>query len=268
MKLFIRNSILILLFFSASSEAREIEVAAGWDKPPYIMSRGHTGFELELIRAILKELGHEMVPVYVPMGRVPKMVREESVDIGLTMNHRHNIDRTTLSKAYVAYQNVAVTLADRNVALKRMSDLKNYTVIGFQTAKRVLGNEYSDAVEGHSGYLETPQQSRQVSMLLFGSVDVAVMDRNIFNYFKNQLPSHQQFPTKMFEIFPVIFYHAAILDPKLRAGFDRVLAEMMSDGRYQALTRQFYVADLLERAEQPGEQSVDSGNAGAEDNAN
>nr|WP_246261391.1 transporter substrate-binding domain-containing protein [Alteromonas ponticola] len=246
----------MLSVFNAELFAREIEVAAGWDKPPYIITSGHSGFEVELTKSILNELGHEMVPIFVPMGRIPRMVGEESVGIGLTMNHRHKVSREILSEIYVAYQNVAVTLASRNVTINQPADLKNLTVIGFQTAKAILGVEYERAVMHHTGYLETPQQSRQVSMLLLGSVDVAVMDRNIFNYFKRQLPSNQQMPTNVHEIFPVTFYRAAIPDPELRKGFNRVLGEMISDGRYKALSEKFNVVDLLDRIDHPMEKKL------------
>ncbi|MCW8093253.1 substrate-binding periplasmic protein [Alteromonas sp. ASW11-130] len=257
MKRFICNSLFILLAVSASAQARQIEVAAGWDKPPYIISRGHTGFELELVKSILNELGHQMVPIYVPMGRIPRMVSDGSVDIGLNMNPNHKINREFLSEIYIAYQNVAVSLTTRNVTVNSPADLKNYTVIGFQTAKRVLGQEYANAVNEHAGYLETPQQSRQVAMLVLGSVDVAVMDRNIFSFFKSKLPSNQQFPTTMHEIFPINFYHAGIPDPELRAEFNRVLGEMIQDGRYKSLIKRFHVTYLLDRIEHPMEEEFE-----------
>ncbi|MEC8376894.1 MAG: amino acid ABC transporter, partial [Pseudomonadota bacterium] len=56
----------LLYSFIASSE--QLDVVVGWDKPPYVMSADHSGFELELTRAILKELGHELSPIYVPFG--------------------------------------------------------------------------------------------------------------------------------------------------------------------------------------------------------
>ncbi len=253
---FVSFILLVLLASSAEVSAREIEVAAGWDKPPYIISRTHSGFEIELVKSILAQLGHDMVPVYVPMGRIARMVSSGNVDIGLTMNPKHNIEQEALSEIYVAYQNVAVSLATRDVVVDKPADLKNYTVIGFQTARRVLGAEYANAIKDHIGYLETPQQSRQVSMLIFGSVDVAVMDRNIFSYFKHQLPLYQQFPTKVHEIFPINYYCAGIPDPTLRNGFNRVLGEMIADGRYQALIERYHVINLLNRIDIPLEEQA------------
>ncbi len=251
LKFCVFSLLLLLPTFYTDVSAREVEVAAGWDKPPYIISRGHTGFELDLIKSILVELGHDMVPIFVPMGRIARMVSEGSVDIGLTMNPKHKIDQEMLSEIYIAYQNVAVSLATRDVVVNTAEDLKNYTVIGFQTARHVLGAEYANVIKEHTGYLETPQQSRQVTMLVLGSVDVAVMDRNIFSYFKRQLPDKQQFPTKVHEIFPINFYRAGIPDPTLRKGFNRVLNEMITDGRYQALIKRYHVINLLDRIEDP-----------------
>lgn len=227
--------------------AKTLDVVVGWNKPPYVMSDSDSGFELELVRQILHELGHDISPLYVPFGRTMKMVQEGDVDIGLTMNAQHSVNQQLLTDPYVIYQNVAVTLQARELHIDSLNALQGRSVIAFQTASKVLGPGFADATAKASGYLEIPEQSRQVSMLLLGSVDVAVMDRNIFTYLKRQLPVAQQHATRLHELFTVSPYSAAIRDPVLRKQFNQTLQTFIEDGRYQALLAQFGLVNLLDR---------------------
>lgn len=236
----------IILFSSNAAFAKQIEVVVGWTKPPYVISEQDSGFELELVRAILLEMGHDMAPIYVPFGRTASIMKKGEVDIGLTLNPGHDIDPAILTDAYVYYQNVAVSRTDRNFEIHEIQDLVGHSVIAFQTAISVLGEEFKDTLAHQKNYMELAQQDRQVSLLLLGSVDVAVMDRNIFQYVKHQLPVEKQHDTTIHELFPVSAYSAAISDEKLRNQFNEVLALFIKDGRYQSLLDQFGLFNFIE----------------------
>ncbi len=229
------------------TSAKTVHVVVGWNKPPYVISETDSGFELELTRQILQTLGHDMQPVYVPFGRTMTMVEDGNVDIVLTVNAGHAVERHLLTAPYVTYQNVAVTLKARQLAIGSLSDMEGHSVIAFQTAANVLGADYANAVKSASGYLEMPEQQRQVTMLLLGSVDIAVIDRNIFMYFKHKLPATYQHATVLHELFGISAYSAAIRDPVLRGQFDRELQAMKGDGRYEALLEEFGLVNLLHR---------------------
>jgi len=231
--------ILVIFFSSHTAFARQVDVVVGWTKAPYVISEKDSGFELELVRAILLEMGHEMQLIYVPFGRTASVVRKGGVDMGLTLNSGHDIDPAILSDEYVYYQNVAVSLADRHLEINEIKDLHGYGVIAFQTALSVLGEAFKNTMAHKKNYIELAQQERQVNLLLLGSVDVAVLDRNIFHYVKHQLPIEKQQDTTIHELFPVSPYSAAIPDEALRIQFNQVLATFIEDGRYQSLLDQF-----------------------------
>lgn len=236
---------LIALVVSPWACARQIDVIVGWSKPPYVIAETHSGFELELTRTILTSLGHELMPIYVPFGRTARLLESGAADIGLTLNIHHDISPEYLTNIYVIYQNAVITLASRNLKINTLADLEGYTIIGFQTASKLLGDDFAAVVNGKSSYLEIPEQSRQVSMLLLGSVDAVVMDRNIFSYMKSQMPKSQQRTTTVHPLFGISPYRAGIPDPTLRAQFNRELGEMMADGRYQALLDEFGLTNLF-----------------------
>ncbi len=235
----------LLYSFTASSE--QLDVVVGWDKPPYVMSAEHSGFELELTRAILKELGHELSPIYVPFGRTARLLKDNAVDIALTLNKAHKVSADILSDPYVVYQNVAVTREDRNIAVSDLASLRGKSIIAFQTAKNVLGKEYGNALASQPNYIEMARQDRQVNMLMLGSVDAVIMDRNIFSYFKAQNDAYADDAVTIHELFPVSAYCAGIPNPELRVQFNATLKKFIEDGRYQALLTRFGLENLFDK---------------------
>lgn len=225
-----------------AANADELTVVAGWDKPPYVITENHSGFELELVNTILKELGHTMTPLYVPFGRSARQLENGVADIVLTLRAEHLVPDSLLSDVYVAYQNSAVSLASRNIVIEDATDLLPHTVLAFQTARDVLGSEYHSAVSNHHCYSEIASQERQVKMLLLGSVDVAVMDRNIFTWLRSQLPAKFQKDVVFHDLFERSEYRAAILNTELRQQFNAQLQRLKQDGRYQKLMNKYYLS--------------------------
>lgn len=225
--------------------ARPVDVVSGWDKPPYIISEGDTGFEVELVKAVLAGSGYEAKLHYVPMGRSVRLISEQSMDIALSMNDRQALPEEWLTDVYVVYQNVVITRHDRKKVVRSLEDLKNMTVVGFQTASQALGKAYEEVVATHPGYLEVADQQRQVSMLLLGSVDAIVMDHRIFDAIRSSLPAEQQVAVDLHPLFDDSPYRAAIPNPALRRAFNQGLREMRKNGEYEQLARQFMLDQIV-----------------------
>ena len=236
-----------LLCFIIPLSAKELDVVVGWNKPPYVISQEHTGFEVDLVRAILAEMGYGLSPIYVPFGRTARILKDNAVDIGLTLNPAHNVEVAILSEPYIIYQNVAVTRADRELTINSIDDLKDKSVIAFQTAQSVLGEDFGQTLASQPTYIEMASQDRQVDMLMRGSIDVAILDRNIFNYFKSKNGTYSQDKTVFHELFPISAYSAAIPDPELRAKFNATLRLFIEDGRYQLLLDEYKLDNLLHK---------------------
>ncbi len=237
--------LLCLVFTVMPSTARDVNVVVGWNKPPYVISQEHSGFEVDLIRAILADMGHSLSPIYVPFGRTSRLLKDNMADIGLTQNSAHSLDKAILTDPYIIYQNVAVTRADRKLEISSIEDLHGKSVIAFQTATSVLGEPFSEIVSAQPTYIEMARQDRQVEMLMLGSVDVAILDRNIFNFFKSESRAYADEGTVFHELFPTSSYSAAIPDPELRATFNATLHAFIEDGRYQKLLDNYKLDNLL-----------------------
>lgn len=230
---------LFMLLAIFSVESREIEVAVGLDKPPYVNSANDSGFEVDLVRAIIIDMGHSAKMLYLPYGRTTKVIHQDAVDIALTLTSSHAVSSGILSNPYIAYQNVAITRSDRKLHIDSIEALKTMSVVAFQTATSVLGKTFEETLASQPTYLEMAKQGRQVDMLMLGSVDVAVMDRNIFSYFKLNDDRYKNDDVVFHELFPISTYRAAIPDEGLREAFNHSLSVIIESGRYQALLEKY-----------------------------
>ncbi|MDM7862213.1 transporter substrate-binding domain-containing protein [Alteromonas sp. ASW11-36] len=242
-------SAVIFLCAAATHAQQTLSVVVGYHKPPYVFGANDTGVELDIVRHIFKPLGYEIQPIYVPFGRTPSELRNQRADIGLTLNKWHDINQEWLTEPYIAYQNFAISLTKNNVEVSRIADLNSYSVVAFQSATIVLGPEYANAVKGRENYLELPEQQRQVTLLLRGNLEVAVLDQNIFRYFYSIAePELQGQAITYHSLFPKSPYAAAIPDVELREYFNQRLTTMFANGSYQALLDKYQLVDILHSA--------------------
>jgi len=205
-----------------------------------VIEQGNTGFELELVRAVFKRMGHDLTFIYLPFGRSYDLVKLGKVDVGMTLSLKFDISPAKFSEPYIIYQNVAISLKGRGISLGEIADLAKYSIVGFQNANIILGEQYSRAVQSSPFYVELPEQMKQVEMLLKGRTDVVVMDVNIFNYLSKELlgKSHME-NVDVHRIFPVNPYRLGILDDVLRQEFNRQLQIFKETEQYQQLLQQY-----------------------------
>ncbi|WP_340678592.1 transporter substrate-binding domain-containing protein [Paraglaciecola sp.] len=230
----------ILLFCCHTVHSKDLLVVAGWNKPPYVISNQESGYEIELIRQALASANYHIVMLYVPYGRTYETMKQEKADIALTLNASSGVPPEILSNPYVTYQNVAISLKKNNIKLKQLSDLHKFSVIAFQSASKVLGEEFAKTVNSNLLYIELPDQRRQVEMLLLGSVDVVVMDVNIFNYFSHIiLGENQMDKVTVYAFFPATYYSAAIQDPELKATFNAAMSDFKLTENYRQLRSKY-----------------------------
>jgi len=239
-KRLIKYCLYLLLFMCHTVNSKDLLVITGWDKPPYVISNQESGYEIELIRQVMGKINHRISMLYVPYGRTFETFKNENADIGLTLNTKSGVPAEILTAPYITYQNVAISLKKNNTKLTALSDLRNFSVIAFQSASKVLGEEFADAVNSNLLYIELPEQRRQVEMLLLGSVDVVVMDVNIFNYFSQVIKGENQMDeVTVYAFFPPTHYSAAITDPKLRANFDIAMSSFKQSEAYLQLRNKY-----------------------------
>ena len=230
------------MFIADAATKNKMVVAVGLQKPPYVIEKQHSGFEIELIRAVLKEMNYSAEFVYIPFGRSWRMLGVAGIDAVMTTTDKVVKDRKKLSDVYIHYQNVAITLKSKKYLSKinQISALKNYSVAAFQNAKKVLGSEFNQATQLMPAYFEIADQKRQLKLLLQNKVEVIIMDKNIFYYFLQELGfKKSNINFEVHTIFPRSAYRMAFNDINKTKQFNRALKKFTHSVYYQNLIAKY-----------------------------
>lgn len=223
-----------------SAGAVELRVGLGLTKPPYVLESGKEGLEVEIAEQALAAVGYKMVGLQFPPARGLAMQRTGQLDVLLTVDEGIG-GSDYFSEPYIVYQNVAISLAARNLQIKRIEDLANHSVAAFQNAEVILGERFKTLVLNHTNYKEYPQQIIQNNLLYTHRVDVVVGDRRIFRYFSTQLDPKVDVsqPITMHAIFPPNPRKAVFKDSVIRDRFNLGLKTIQSNGVYDAILKKY-----------------------------
>ncbi|MEO3876824.1 substrate-binding periplasmic protein [Rheinheimera fenheensis] len=230
---------LVVLLSAPQAHAAPLNVLVGQNKPPYIRLETVSGYELELLREVVRRMGHEAVFVFVPNSRIRGLLESGNGDIATLQPNEPDEPGLFFSQPYIRYQNIAVSRRRDELTLQHPADLAGKSVIAFQGATKVLGPDYRDSIAQNPAYQETVDQRAQVDLLLFGRTQVVVLDRNIFTY-------HLQSATEPVEVsihplFGSTLYRAAFRDPVLQRSFDKALLSVLLDNWYQQLQLTYFL---------------------------
>jgi polar amino acid transport system substrate-binding protein len=237
------NLLITLLLTTISLPTLAIDkfvIAVGLAKPPYVIQANNTGFEIELIRNLLANMGESAEFVYTSFGHAPNMLEVDEIDAVMTTNSRVFNDLSKLSDIYITYENIAISLKDKNLTINSISDLANYSVASFQKADKILGTKFENAVNKSPFFLQIADQKRQPILLMKERVDTVVMDKNIFNYFVRELKiSNPENKFAFHYIFPKSHYKMAFKNRKNIPRFNKTLLEYSKSKEYQALLKKY-----------------------------
>lgn len=234
---------LFLLSSLASNQVLSAELKIIFSKytPPYVFEDG-AGIVVDIVRTALAANGHTVKPVYVPIERGFKMFADKQVD-GTTIIQESSGLKAEYSDNFMQYHNRAFVLKSRNLNIRNLADLKDKSVVSFQNADKYLGEDFARAVANNRRYKEMAQQEAQTQMLLLGRIDVAVMDESIFRYYRQKLIAEGKADPAQeyigYDILPPTPYKAAFTDRKVRDDFNKAIAAMRKDGRYDAIYRKY-----------------------------
>ena len=121
----------------APARADVIVMAFGERIPPFCFPETDSGIELEIIGAALAYKGHTLKPQYFPFARIPISFRTHAVDAAMTDLGE---DMSKLGAAYgdpaVFYDNVFISLKERNLVIRKPADLDGLSVISFAGAAK------------------------------------------------------------------------------------------------------------------------------------
>lgn len=222
--------------------AAEVVMAVGRSLPPYVIVDEWRGMEYDVVREALALEGHTLTPKFVSFARVVRELESGEVNAAMTMRPDSGV-KAFYSDSHVTYRNYAITLASRNIAIKKVEDLAGKSVMAFQNASMYLGPAYKAVADGNPFYREEARQVVQPQQLFLGRVDVVVADRFIFGWFANDPEVKAKVDTtqglRFHPIFPATDYHVAFRDAALRDSFNRGLKKLRDNGTYARIVQRY-----------------------------
>ena len=136
-----------------------------------------------------------------------------------------------------------MVVTKENISVETISDLKPYKVAAWQGASVSLGDEFTKLYGKHGThkrkYREYPSQLNQNIAFWSGKVDVLIIDKHIFNYYRKMLSGEfntSQSISLNSDLLPEeTIHYAAFKDRSLRDQFNDALVAMRHDGIYQGI---------------------------------
>jgi len=198
------------------------------DGPPHMVKAKNGGIDIDIVKQILKQIGHDIDIIYVPLERAKLMVSEHKADVFVPTFFQPHNKKVYYSDPVISYKPMVFTLKSSGIAYKSMSDLKNLSIITFQGASGYFGEEFAK-LSKKPDYHELHDMSKFPELLLKERYDVVILDFYIFYYFlKKQLEkSNAQYIYKeitSFALVPEVKAYAGFNDEVLRNQFNQQLS--------------------------------------------
>ncbi|MBI3284420.1 MAG: transporter substrate-binding domain-containing protein [Burkholderiales bacterium] len=244
---FRKLAVLALLFvLGGLVQARELRAIFNTDKPPFSFrdERGvNTGIEVDLMRTLLARMGHTLTVRTVPNNRLLVELITGQADIAVTVSGSDD-EQLFFSDDFITFVNVAISKKSRNVSMRGIADLGNYTFVIWQRGWRDLGPEFESIYKPdasnrfRSNYYEVDSQEVQSRMFWLNRTDLIVVDKTIFQWYQRILANTLKIDEEV--VYHDIFHSrtgfpVAFRDRKLRDRFNQELRKIRADGTYQKI---------------------------------
>ncbi|MCO4754553.1 MAG: transporter substrate-binding domain-containing protein [Bacteriovoracaceae bacterium] len=232
-----RVVISLLIIVSSSVFGKEIRIAVGSSLPPYVIESHEMGFELEIVRDALKEVGYEAVFQFFPAGEVYEQVVSKKFDAALTLKVKLG-SPIYYSDDYITYKNAAVTLKRKSYVIDSIFDIRDFSVGSFKDSKRNLGRDFKMISNEIVKYTEYQDKTEQVKALLNEDVQVLVGDINIVKYFLKELKVDPEM-IEVHQVFGQSNYQVGFVKQWHRDQFNRGLDLYKVSGRHLAKVNEY-----------------------------
>lgn len=154
-------------------------------------SDSDSGLEVDIIRAAFATQGVNTEFYFLPAARMQRIVAGGEFDVGT--NAKPGIEGEAILTHWpvTTFHNQAITLKNKGLKIKSISDLAALRVLAFQDARGYLGSEYALMAQHNKNYKELAFISS--AMLAEDRVDVIISQPDIFRF---NLATQSRYMTK------------------------------------------------------------------------
>lgn len=215
---------------------QDIFLATRIDLPPYVENSARTGIEIDLINAIFS--GSPYRPIFMQQPRVRMISSFENNQMnGILTQNIKSTSAGCATDIYISHENVAKTIASRNIIITGLESLAGKSVLSFDGATRYIGKTFGEAIAKADRYIETSNQRQHISLLYMRRFDIVVGDRWIL-----QLAQKKHYDTTgeyelltTHSILNPSDYVARFHDKAVCDYFNQRLTQMKKNGAYDAV---------------------------------
>jgi ABC-type amino acid transport substrate-binding protein len=217
---------IFVLLYSTSANANRLILATD-DGPPHMIKEIDGGIDIDIVKQVLNQIGHDIDIIYVPLKRAELMVSHKKADVFVPTFFKQDNRNIYLSDPVISYKPMVFSLKNNSIFYKSISDLKKLSIVTFQGASGYFGEEFAKLSQ-KSDYRELHDMAKFPDLLLKGRYDVVVLDFYIFYYFLKKLMSNKsQYAYKEITSFPLVpgvKAYAGFHDKALRDKFNQQLS--------------------------------------------
>jgi polar amino acid transport system substrate-binding protein len=224
--------------------SKTLNIGVSFAIPPWVIAENNSGIELDILKETLAPSGYELKPNYLPFALSYSLFEAGKLDIVLNAK-KPALKSGFLSDPVVTFQNVAVSLQEKgfpeDISLPFLIDK---SVIAFQKASILLGEEFAEMTKKNPMYQEIANQSQQINLLMISNIDFIVMDKSIFDYYLQKAKSNPNLirakskldqAVRFHYLFKPNKYRFAFKSEKVRDDFNAGLNKIKNKGIYDEI---------------------------------
>jgi ABC-type amino acid transport substrate-binding protein len=222
------------------------------DAPPHMIAADNSGIDIDIVKTILTEMGHNVSLEFAPLTRAMEQVKKKEADVFLPTFFQKDSKEIFISDAFIQYRPMIFSLKKSTLSIEKISDLKELRIITFQGATGYFGDEFSDVAQ-QTNYTELHDMSKLPEILLMGRYDVVVLDYYIFYYFlkmyqeQSELAGNGLFPLvdnyssliKRHDLIPQVSAYTGFNNEALRNEFNIHLKQFIKNDRHNKIIEKY-----------------------------
>ncbi|MCW5626943.1 MAG: transporter substrate-binding domain-containing protein [Burkholderiales bacterium] len=203
------------------------------DFEPFVMEQ--TGILVDLMREALRRMGRELHKLDFPRSRLNQDPLASFPGLHMFVGTPPVHQPIYHYAPIYAFDNVAASLTDRKLDIRRLEDLAGKSIVAFNQASfflKVPFRTFHDRIlRNSSSYLEVDRMESVVAMLLNRRAQVILLDRTFLRYYARKLGHPDLAGITVHELFPEknIIY-AVSRHRDLIVGVRRSLRDMEKNG--------------------------------------
>lgn len=255
-------ALIILLFgyiqlacaLDKNEPGKQLDIGISFAIPPWVIAENNTGIELDILREALKLSGYQIKPNYLSFALSYSLFEAGKLD-GILNATKASVKTGFFSEPVVTFQNVAISLKEKNFPADiDMGFISDKSIVAFQKASILLGEDFSRAISGNLRYQEVAKQNLQINLLMIRDIDFIIMEKNIFGYYWQQAQSDPHLiraksklnrPVQLHYLFKPTNYRFVFATEQIRDDFDRGLKTIKDNGLYDEIFKRYsHLIDL------------------------